>query len=73
MGLGGGGGKGAVLHSMWDFSSLTKNQTCASAMEAWNLNYQTTKNHWSHAFKCGRNLEKENYKLKSLNSHLKIQ
>ena len=33
----------AVLHGMWDLSSLTGDQTCAPALEAWNLKYWTTR------------------------------
>ena len=29
----------AVLHGIWDLSSLTREQTLALAVEAWNLNH----------------------------------
>ena len=32
-----------VLHSMWDFSSLTRDRTCAPAMKAQSSNHWTTR------------------------------
>ena len=39
-----------VLHSMWDFSSLTRDRTCAPAMEAQSFNHWTAREHPLQSF-----------------------